>query len=221
MATWFLQLFAGSVALAEDEQAPVAVEAGIDAALFWLILPVAFIFALLWLFTRLKLQKSRQQVNNLSNILDSLNVYVYQKDIQGRYTYVNQKEADLWQADKRDVIGKDDSAFFDSAMAEAIKNTDREVISSGAPVTREETTVLRHSGKTEICVSTKQPIFDETGRVSGILGVSTDITEYKRIENRELTTNHILRILASEPSAAEVLNQLIQHRLCNEVLPQC
>ncbi len=193
---------------AVEEVMPSAAEpADTEFSFTVFLLIAAGLFAVLWALARLRLNDSREEAARLSKILDSLNVYVYQKDLQGRYTYVNQIEADALQGDKDKVIGKDDSAFFDSDVAEAIRNTDRDVISSGKPLTREETTVF--NGNTEICLSTKLPLFDGSGNTVGILGVSTNITEYKKNAQRDSSTKHMLGILASEPSAPAVLRQLI------------
>ena len=193
-----------TAAIADDS----AIISSPTPTLFVLTLLIAIILALLCLVAFVRLRISRKQVSDLSRILDNLNVYVYQKDLQGRYTYANKKEAGLWHSSKDDVIGKDDYALFDVANAEAIKAVDREIMKSGEMRTLEEETVLRHTGKKEFCVSSKQPWYDENGQLGGIIGVSTDITEYKLIEDRELTTNRILQMLITEQSLAVVLRKL-------------
>ena len=46
-------------------------------------------------------------------VLDSLDIAVYSKDREGRYTYANRMVCDLFGAPLADIVGKDDTAFFD------------------------------------------------------------------------------------------------------------
>ena len=49
----------------------------------------------------------------LNALLNNINAYIYVKDCSGHYVYVNQKVADLFGLSAADIVGKEDSEFFD------------------------------------------------------------------------------------------------------------
>ena len=104
---------------------------------------------------------------NPETILDTLDIAVYSKDREGRYTYANHMVCELFGASLAEIVGKDDSEFFDLDEADDLKVNDREVMESGVAVSREERTYW----------TVKAPLRDSSGAVVGLAGVSIDITE--------------------------------------------
>ena len=82
---------------------------------------------------------------NGDQILDALDVAVYAKDREGRYTYVNRYVRDLFRLPAAEILGKDDSHFFDLEQSNALKVNDAEVMSSGQTVRREERDVIANA----------------------------------------------------------------------------
>ncbi|MFZ8979479.1 MAG: PAS domain-containing protein [Candidatus Nanopelagicales bacterium] len=110
-------------------------------------------------------------------VLDSLDIAVYSKDREGRYTYANRMVCDLFGAPLADIVGKDDTAFFDLEASSELRENDREVMDSGASVTRTERDVIKETGEERMYLTVKAPIRDASGAVVGLAGVSIDITE--------------------------------------------
>lgn len=109
-------------------------------------------------------------------ILDTLDIAVYSKDVEGRYTYANRMVRDLFGASLEEIVGQDDSAFFDLEEADDLKVNDREVMESGVAVSREERDVVKATGEERVYWTVKAPITDASGTVIGLCGVSIDIT---------------------------------------------
>ena len=83
------------------------------------------------------------QVQVMSSVLDNIGSYVYSKDLSGKYTYVNADVAKLFQTSVQDIIGKDDSHFFDLDISNEISQNDLKVIRHKAPLITEENNVIK------------------------------------------------------------------------------
>lgn len=119
----------------------------------------------------------------LLQIIDSLGAYVYLKDTDYRYTYVNQLVADLFQLPPEKIIGENDDAFFDPETGRKdIKKNDTLVIEQGRTIEAEEVNYDADSDINRTYLAVKKPLLDPQGNVTGLLGISTDITTYKEIE---------------------------------------
>ena len=117
----------------------------------------------------------------LQAIADNTEAVIYAKDLQGRYLMVNRRFLALFEIDSAAVIGKNDSELFPPQTASALRSVDRRVAVAKAPVTEEEV-VPNHDGP-RTYLSVKCPLRDRDGRVQGVFGISTDITERKRSED--------------------------------------
>src|SRR5581483_10305911 len=119
----------------------------------------------------------------LRQIIDINPNFVFAKDRQGRFTLVNQAVADVYGASIDGCIGKADSDFnTNEAEVEFFRRVDRQVLESGRPVFIAEEPITDASGAMRWLQTVKCPIIGDSGRPEQVLGVSTDITERKRIE---------------------------------------
>lgn len=113
-------------------------------------------------------------------VLDALDVAIYAKDAEGRYTFVNQYVCQLFGRPEAQILGHDDSHFFDLEQSNALKQNDAEVMASGRAVHREERDIVKSTGEERIYWTMKSPLRDASGKVVGLAGMSLDITESKR-----------------------------------------
>lgn len=115
----------------------------------------------------------------IQNIPDPL----YVKDTEGRKILLNQAEAELLGVhDISEVIGKKDSDFYPTEDATKTEAEDRMIIETGKSVMHREGILTTRSGKELWLHGTKMPHFDDKGKVTGIIGISHNISEYKKIE---------------------------------------
>jgi two-component sensor histidine kinase len=70
-----------------------------------------------------------------------------------------------------------------SAEGEALMQNDRRIMAAGAPEVMEEL-FDEDDGRPRVWLSTNTPLRDAEGRIVGIVGVSVEITEQKRFQNR-------------------------------------
>lgn len=122
-------------------------------------------------------------IAGLRTVLDQAGSYIFTKDTAGRYTFVNQMTQDLFGASYEDIVGQNDSHFFDLARANDLLINDRLVIDLGETIEREETNIVKATGETRIYWTVKKPLRNDQGQIIGLCGISTDITERKTMEN--------------------------------------
>ena len=113
----------------------------------------------------------------LQGILDNTSAVIYVKDLEGRYLLVNKQFETLFNLKLASIVGKTDYEIFPKTVADAFHGMDVAVAESGAVVEQEET--APHEDGDHIYISTKFPIFDESGVINAVAGISTDITEIK------------------------------------------
>lgn len=149
----------------------------------------SIIFALLLLWRQqersqqLMLLAQRARSNRLmATLADNSTDVIYVKDLEYRYVLANRETARLLNQALKDVIGRDDSAFFSGEQFDILRANDRRVLADGAVRTFEETLHTVDGERTYL--ATKGPLRDTDGRVTGLFGISRDITERKAIENQ-------------------------------------
>ncbi len=120
----------------------------------------------------------RESETFLSNVIDNSGVSIFAKDHLGKYELVNGK----WEEDtgfKREfAIGKTDQDLFPGSLGERFRESDLRVIEQGIAVETEEK--LENANGARFFVTIKLPLRDKNNLVTGICGISTDITELKQ-----------------------------------------
>lgn len=163
-------------------------DTALPRGLRWAILALLGLLALALAFTlllrrkvaerTLALQASEQRLNT---ILDSVEACIYIKDEQLRYQYANRKVCELFGVARDQLIGRDDSLFFDTATRARLRENDLRVLEQGERVAREELNMLAR-GEQRSFISVKLPLRRPDGRVYALCGISTDITEYRQLQ---------------------------------------
>ncbi len=144
----------------------------------------------------------------LQSILDNVTGYVFCKDYDGHFLFVNKAVAELFGKTPDEVVGLSDFQY--GASEYEIDNylkADRQVIDSKQTLFISEETVLRKDGSRGIFQTTKVPI-DFPGIPKGaVLGVSIDITDRKQAELEIQAKN--AELAASEEELMQNLEELL------------
>ncbi|WP_124539831.1 putative bifunctional diguanylate cyclase/phosphodiesterase [Piscinibacter terrae] len=107
---------------------------------------------------------------------------VYAKDRQGRYIYLNRFACLMLKRPLEDLLGRDDFALFAHEPAALMVETDRQVLATGQPQSREDQ--LKVDGELHSYHTVKAPLRGPDGSVIGVFGISRDITDLKRSQAR-------------------------------------
>jgi PAS domain S-box-containing protein len=122
----------------------------------------------------------RESQQLLQAIIDNSAAVIYVKALDGRYLLVNRRYVELFQISVEAVLGKTDHDLFAKPAADAFRSMDQRVASANAPLIEEETVPLEDGP--HAFISVKCPLRDQAGKVYGVFGISTDITDRKQAE---------------------------------------
>jgi PAS domain S-box-containing protein len=124
-----------------------------------------------------EIQETQERVQA---IIDNTPSLVYIKDLEGRLQLVNRKFESLFGLPGKELVGKTSYDLMSKEVADTHRSADLEVMAKRAGVSVEE--VNDEPDGRHTYLSNKFPLFDTAGKIYGICGISTDITERKRAE---------------------------------------
>ncbi|HLN71870.1 MAG TPA: PAS domain S-box protein [Prolixibacteraceae bacterium] len=117
----------------------------------------------------------------LRTLIDNLPVTIYVKDHEGRKMVANKADLEVIGASTEEqVLGKTDLETFNDEIGERGYLDDLKVLKSGNAVINREEVFLDNQGAQRWLVTSKIPIYDQTGIITGLVGIGRDITEQKK-----------------------------------------
>jgi len=132
---------------------------------------------------------------DIKNIIANSPGHVYWKDTKGHYLGCNLLQTKTFGCKtSEEVLGKTDYDFVSQQEAQKVAEIDQKIIMSGLPIVLEEKATLK-DGITHTYLSHKVPLKDKSGIIVGILGISFDITDRKKLETKFQTDNIQLKAI--------------------------
>src|SRR5213083_2520251 len=133
-------------------------------------------------------QALRRHERLVREIIDANPSLIFVKDWDGRFVLVNQATAEIYGTTVDSLVGKTDADFNPDAEEVAhFLRDDREVMASGHPkLISEEPVTNPHTAQTRWFQTTKLPLRLPGEDALTMLGVATEITERKRLEEQLL-----------------------------------
>lgn len=117
----------------------------------------------------------------LRTIIDNIPINIYAKDKQKLKTLVNRSEWEyLGGKNELDVLGKSDYDVYPTETAAVSAKEDEDVL-KGNKILNLETTNVKSNGEKTWFLTSKIPLQNEDGEITGLVGVSIDISERKLI----------------------------------------
>ena len=157
-----------------------------------------------------------RRIASLVAVIEVMDDAVFVKGGDGRYRMINSAGACLLGRSRDEVAGKDDTELFEAETAERLTMDDRSIIAEGAARTYEE--VATSSGVTRTYLVTKWPYRDDRGLVAGLVGISRDITAWRRDEAALREARQFLTRLLDHAPAMIYVTSIEGHlRMVNRV----
>jgi PAS domain S-box-containing protein len=120
----------------------------------------------------------------LRALIDNIPDFAYVKDLQSRFVVANQHLARIVGAETpEELLGKTDFDLFPRELANGFFEDEQNVIRSGQPLHNREEKGIDSAGNEIDILTSKVPVCDNNGRVTGIAGIGRDITARKKMEN--------------------------------------
>jgi PAS domain S-box-containing protein len=131
----------------------------------------------------------------IRQIIDTAPNLIFAKDREGRFTLVNKAVAEAYGTTVEHVIGKTDADFNPHAEeVQAFRQKDLEVMDARQERFIAEEKITDATGTVRWLQTVKRPILDAQGTAIMVLGVATDVTERKRVEEALRTSESRLRL---------------------------
>jgi PAS domain S-box-containing protein len=140
----------------------------------------------------------RQSEELLRAVTDNSPEAIYVKDGQSRWLMANPAVLRIVGRTAEQALGKTDAELYaDPAIGRAILENDRRVLEGGGAAEFEEIADTPQGRRTFLSI--KAPRRDAAGRITGIVGISRDITESKEAEAAVLESrDRLQRVLEVE-----------------------
>lgn len=143
-----------------------------------------------------KLQESEKR---LQAILNNSPAVIYIKDLKGYYRLINRKFEELFHVEGGRFLGKTDHDIFSKGIADEFCKHDQAVAESGIAVQVEEE--VAHNEDLLHYLSLKFPLRDVEGEIYAVCGISSNITERKKMENAIRESERRVRAINKELEA--------------------
>lgn len=118
----------------------------------------------------------------LAALIDNTPAVVYLKDADDRYMLVNDEFERRMGKPRAEVLGRTPAEVHDETFAELIEAHDQVARERGEPVEFTETVWI--DGEPTTYLSIRVPLFDDTGDLYAMYGISTDITTQTELAER-------------------------------------
>ncbi len=132
----------------------------------------------------------------LAALLDNVPDRIYFKDRQSRFLRLSRAMTQLFGVrDAQEVIGKDDFAFFTEEHARPAFEDEQEIMRTGVAMIDKLEKETLQQGRLTWALTTKMPLRDQEGKITGTFGISRDITKLIEVETALRTAEEKYRTI--------------------------
>ena len=150
--------------------------------------------------------------NVLRTMIDLIPAFIYAKDAHSRFTACNKLVANRMGVAPGELIGKTDFDFFPREMAEKFFSDEQALLKSGKPlIDHEEIAFDKTRGMNRVILTSKIPLHDADGNLTGVVGTGFDITDRKAAEERMASSDRLESIGRLAAGVAHEINTPIQY----------
>ena len=160
-------------------------------------------------------EELQQEKKLLKALMDAARDSIYFKDEQSRLIRINKKmQQDLNLADPSQVIGKTDLEIFGEELGQQTRAEERHIIGTGEPLIDYDEEWQKPDGQSNWTSTTKVPMRDPLGKITGIIGITREINERKNAEIAVQEAHDLLEVHV-EKRTADLLkaNQNLQREI--------
>lgn len=121
----------------------------------------------------------------LRAIINNIPDYVYVKDRKRRLILSNKalNEEVFGIESAKEALGKTAYGIYPPEVAKPIDDDDREVLETGRPIVDRLETTHNHRGEKLWLLTTKVPLRNQNNEIYGLVGVTRNITERKKVQD--------------------------------------
>jgi PAS domain S-box-containing protein/putative nucleotidyltransferase with HDIG domain len=156
-------------------------------------------------------EKLAYEQNLLRALMENATDQVYFKDRDSCFIRISKAQADRFGlSDPAQAEHKSDFDFFDEEHARQAFLDEQEVMKTGRPLVDLEEKESTPSGREAWVSTTKVPLRDKQGKILGTFGISRDITERKRAQERDRLARDVLGRLNQREGATDTIQDILR-----------
>ncbi len=150
----------------------------------------------------------------LHTLMDNVPDFIYFKDDALRFVRINRAYAKYLGLRKAsDAVGKSDVELTQAELGQATLNEERSLLEGKIPLLDRVETSYTKAGELRWHSATKVPILDRKAKITGLVGITRDVTERRWAERRLQTQYGVSRILETATDLTSAASQLL-HVIC-------
>lgn len=142
----------------------------------------------------LRLEEAERLIHLLTAAVNCTPEAIFIKDREGKYLFVNDAAVAYAGRACDDILGQDDTRMFDARSAVEVMSGDREIMETGAPQSSDQELTI--GGQQHSYWTVKAPLYDQQGKVIGIVGSARNVTKIKEAERLVRESEERFRRLA-------------------------
>jgi PAS domain S-box-containing protein len=135
----------------------------------------------LGLFSNLR-NKQRESEDRYRNILESIEDGLYEVDLTGNFTFVNDSMCRIFGYPREELMGMNDRQYLDKETAKRMFQVYNKVYRTGEPARECDYEIIRKDGTKGYIKASISLRKDQSGKPIGFRGIIQDITEHKLAE---------------------------------------
>lgn len=139
-------------------------------------------------------QRLRSSEALYHSLIESLPVKIFRKDLEGRFTFGNEKFCQTLDRSLEEIIGKTDYDYYPKELADKYRRDDRHVVATGT-IFEDIEEHQDPGGALAFVHVLKTRMFDANNQIVGVQGLFWDITAQKHAEDRLARERDLLHTL--------------------------
>jgi hypothetical protein len=145
----------------------------------------------------------------LRTLIDNLPDPIYILDNEGRKIVANKADVDnIGYKTEAEVFGKNDLDLFPGEIGKRGHADNMSVIKSGNPIISREENFIDKQGVQRWLLTSKFPLYDAHGQISGLVGMGYDITERKLVQEEIIKSKEIYKAFFDDDLTGDFISSV-------------
>jgi PAS domain S-box-containing protein len=124
----------------------------------------------------------RQSEERYRSILESIDEGIYEVDLAGNFTFLNDSTCRIFGYPKEELMGMNPMQYSDQENAKKLSQIFNRVYETGEPGSEYDHEIIRKNGKKRTVQASVSLVKDSSGKPIGFRGITRDITDRKLAE---------------------------------------